>query len=92
MSLTSVVRHSWSVANAATLSVSTSDFQKRRLLRRTYQLDSRSTNSSISRTAAWGSYLSNAAVAVLMSSLSSEMIHRSSSGRSGTGGAGVSGV
>ena len=47
----SVVSTSYSVAYAARLSASSSPFQKRRRLRRTYQFDRSSTNASIARVA-----------------------------------------
>ena len=48
-----VVRHVYRVAYAARLSASSSAFQNRRRFRRTYQLDSSSTNRSISRVGPW---------------------------------------
>jgi hypothetical protein len=49
MSRHSVVRTSYSVAYAARLSASSSPFQNRRRLRRTYQFESSSTNDSMAR-------------------------------------------
>ena len=45
----SVVRHAYNVWWAASFSESSVLFQKRRRLRRTYQVDSRSTNASMRR-------------------------------------------
>src|SRR5690606_26599003 len=85
-----VARHSYSVARAARWSASSSDFQKRRRLRRTYQFDSSSTSCSMGRAASEGSKPSRPAVTRRTASCSSERIQRSISVRcaSSTGAAG----
>ena len=74
-----VARHSYSVCSAACVSAESSDFQKRRRLRRTYQFESCSTNSSMGRAASAGSYASSASVTRRTVRCSSERTQRSSS-------------
>ena len=78
-SFASVTRHSYSVAYAASLSLSLSDFQKRRRLRRTYQFERSSTNASIRRVTDSTSKSCRRSVSSPISWCSSESTQRSSS-------------
>ncbi len=81
-SLHSVTRQAYRVWYAASLSASFSDFQKRRRLRRTYQLERSSTNAWMARPALVGSYSSRCSVTRRTRACSSDSTQRSSSERS----------
>ena len=77
-----VASTSYSVADAAALSVSSSPFQNRRRLRRTYQFDRSSTKASMARVARCASQPFRAAPTSAVTASRRDRIHRSSRLRS----------